>query len=89
MRARVAQYLLVILLHYSEASVSKHHELIEDSLHKLLQDAKPDVRQVARLSFFRYKSEWPQRIVKVTRGLSTSNYRAIEDENEQEILRVF
>mmetsp|Transcript_69798 Transcript_69798/g.96871 ORF Transcript_69798/g.96871 Transcript_69798/m.96871 type:complete len:82 (+) Transcript_69798:72-317(+) len=35
-RARIAQYLLVILLYYPESHLQRHFDLIEDCLHKLL-----------------------------------------------------
>ncbi|CDW87981.1 clip-associating protein [Stylonychia lemnae] len=49
-RSKVAQYFLAILLTYPEEIVDRQSQIIEDYLFLALSDAKPEVRQNARMS---------------------------------------
>ena len=58
-RSKFAQYFLVILTTYPEEILEKHINIIEDFLNHNLSDAKPEVRQIARLCYFKYKEIFP------------------------------
>jgi hypothetical protein len=58
-RARFAQYFLIILTTYPSEVIEKHSQMIEDFLQADLTDAKNEVRQIARICFFKYKEMLP------------------------------
>ena len=88
-RQRIASYFLLVLLQFDPVGLKQNMELVEDFLTKYLQDAKPEVRQIARLCFIQYKSlVLPSRSQKLQRSLTASNQRAIE-EHDEEGLRKF
>lgn len=60
-RIKNAEYLYLILSLYPEESLTNYLNQIEELLSTLIQDAKSEARQIARMAFFRYKELLPER----------------------------
>ena len=86
-RVKIANYFLLVLLHYDPIVLKQHSELIEEFLVKFLQDAKPEVRSVARICFVRYKQVVTQnKWLKLQRSLTASNQRVLEELDEASLV---
>ena len=60
-RIHNAEYLYLILTIFPEESLSNYLGTIDDLLTNLIQDAKSEARQLARMAYFRYKQFQPDR----------------------------
>lgn len=81
-RAKVAQYFLVIVSTYPDQVLEKQQQIIEDFFNHSLSDAKPEVRQIARLAFIKYKEIFPNRGKNLFYYLDISVQKAICDEED-------
>jgi hypothetical protein len=54
-RIHNAEYIYMILNIFPEDSFQNYLGLIDDLLSNLIQDAKSEARQIARMAYFRYK----------------------------------
>ncbi len=60
-RTKIAQYFLVILMTYPTDIIEKNHHHIDSFLSVDLQDARAEVRQIARHCFIKYKELFPNK----------------------------
>lgn len=60
-RIHNAEYIYLILTIFPEDSFANYIPLIEELITMLIQDAKAEARQLARMAFFRYKQILPDR----------------------------
>jgi hypothetical protein len=63
--------------------------MIEDFLNQDLSDAKPEVRQIARLCFYKYKELFPNKARVIYNYLDMSVQKAIQDEDEELLKQSF
>lgn len=85
-RAKFAQYFLIILTTYPEDILEKYQTQIENFLNHDLSDAKPEVRSIARMCFFKYKEMFPHRARNIYSYLDVSIQKAINEEDEGKLL---
>ncbi|CDW80330.1 clip-associated protein [Stylonychia lemnae] len=77
-----AEYIYLILNQFPEDCYLNHIPIIEDLLISLIQDAKSEARQIARMAYFRYKMIFPDRSDFIFNHLDSQNQRAILDEED-------
>lgn len=78
-----------MLLYCDPLGLKQNMDVIEEFLQKYLQDAKPEVRQIARLCFLAYKQlVLPSRSCKLQRSLTASNQRALEEINVEALTQM-
>ena len=67
---------------YPEEVIEKQMQNIEDFISISLTDAKPEVRQIARLAYLRYRDIFPSRGKYIFGYLEISVQKAIYDEED-------
>lgn len=72
-RIHNAEYLYLILSTYPQESYLNYLAVIEDILVNLIQDAKSEARQLARMAFYRYKQIYSDRADLVFRQVDGQN----------------
>eukprot|EP00347_Sterkiella_histriomuscorum_P017130 403350553 len=82
-RIHNAEYLYLILSMFPVESYGNYLSLIEDMLISLIQDAKSEARQLARMAFFRYKQICnSDRTDYIFNSVDAQNQKAILDEED-------